>query len=352
MTLHALTFLHPGTGQTTGVVDLPVQREVHTGFPMIASSGLKGAMREKAEQDWGKGEKVNVVFGPETNADAAGALVVTDARILLLPVRSLQQVFFWVTCPMVIDRLSRDAKLADITLSNVSAGIQVSSGFVLPSTGSGLSRHVVLEELRLDIDTDPARQGQCQNLVTALKSLAPGLAAAGLDGRLVIVASDDFQYLCRHALQVSARIALNEKKTTTGGGGNLWYEETLPPETVMYSLLLANEPRYKPKAKAGNGGGRAENGNESQPTSGGRENAVDAPPKDAAWVITAVDGLFNDEYLQVGGNETVGQGWCCVNLSQGVTGQRAGGSGQIGVGAGAGGNAHRPGASLAKGKKL
>jgi CRISPR-associated protein Cmr4 len=33
MSLHALTFLHPGTGQSTGVVDLPVQRERHTGSP-------------------------------------------------------------------------------------------------------------------------------------------------------------------------------------------------------------------------------------------------------------------------------------------------------------------------------
>lgn len=301
MTLHALTFLHPGTGQTTGVVDLPVQREVHTGFPMIASSGLKGAMREKAEQDWGKGDKVNAVFGPE-NADAAGALAVTDARILLLPVRSLQKVFLWVTCPIVIDRLLRDVKLAGITLSNVSAGVQVSNGFALPPTGSDLSGHVVLEELRLNIDTDSDKQTQCKNLVTDLESLAPGLTAAGLGGRLVVVGNDDFQYLCRHALQVSARIALNDKKTTTGGG-NLWYEETLPPETVMYSLLLSNEPRYQGKS-----------GEFSETSIGGNAGSA-IPPKNAQEVILAIDGLLNGKFLQVGGNETVGQGWCCVALT-------------------------------------
>lgn len=311
MTLHALTFLHPGTGQTTGVVDLPVQREVHTGFPMIASSGLKGAMREKAEQDWQCGprgktgcDKVNAVFGPDTGqGEAAGALAVTDARILLLPVRSLQKVFLWVTCPMVIDRLLRDARLAGITLSNVSAGVQVPNDSALPPTGSDLSGHVVLEEQRLNIDTDPDKQRQCEDLVTVLRSLAPGLTAAGLDGRLVIVGNDDFQYLCRHALQVSARIALNDKKTTTGGGGNLWYEETLPPETVMYSLLLSNEPRYQGKS-----------GQSSETSEGGSAGSV-ILPKNAQEVISAIDGLLNGKFLQVGGNETVGQGWCCVALT-------------------------------------
>lgn len=311
MTLHALTFLHPGTGQTTGVVDLPVQREVHTGFPMIASSGLKGAMREKAEQDWRKGDKVNAVFGPE-NADAAGALAVTDARILLLPVRSLQKVFLWITCPMVIDRLLRDAKLVGITLGDVSAGVQVSNDSALPPTGSDLSGHVVLEELRLNIDTDPDKQTQCKNLVTVLERLAPGLTAAGLGGRLVLVGNDDFQYLCRYTLQVSARIALTGGKTTGKWhnpvtnqveSGNLWYEETLPPETVMYSLLLSNEPRYQGKS-----GGSSE-------ASGGGSTASEAPPENAQKVISAVDGLLNGKYLQVGGNETVGQGWCCVALT-------------------------------------
>lgn len=311
MTLHALTFLHPGTGQTTGVVDLPVQREVHTGFPMIASSGLKGAMREKAEQDWQCGphvktgcDKVNAVFGPDTGqGEAAGALAVTDARVLLLPVRSLQEVFLWVTCPMVINRLVRDAGLAGITLSNVSADMQVSKDFALPVTGSDLRDHVVLEELRLNIDTDPDKQRECTCLLTVLKELAPGLAAVGLDGRLVVIGDEDFQYLCRHALQVSARIALNEKKTTTGGGGNLWYEETLPPETVMYAVLLANKPRYHGKD------------DRSGETSEGGSAGSATPPKNAREVISAIDTLLNGQFLRVGGNETVGQGWCCVALT-------------------------------------
>ena len=315
MMLHAFTFLHPGTGQTTGVVDLPVQREVHTGFPMIASSGLKGAMRDKAERQWcwipiGSDTdkkicpKANSVFGPDTGrGEAAGALAVSDARILLLPVRSLQKVFLWVTCPMVLARLARDVELAQISepqgtdwtsLNKIKVG---SGSFVTPND-SGLPEHVALEELRLDRDNDSNGQTECASLATLLTTLVPRLGDLNLPGRLVVIGDEDFAYLCRHALQVSARIALNDRKTTTGGGGNLWYEETLPPETIFYALLLAEKPRYEMAKSA------------AEP--------VPDMPADAAGVIKITEGLFagnkDRPYLQVGGNETVGQGWCHVTL--------------------------------------
>src|SRR5207253_4223138 len=44
--LHAQTALHPGSGAALGTVDLPVQRERHTQWPTIASSALKGVLRD------------------------------------------------------------------------------------------------------------------------------------------------------------------------------------------------------------------------------------------------------------------------------------------------------------------
>ena len=50
------------------------------------------------------------VFGPDTGqaSDHAGALLVGDARLVLLPVRSLTTHFKWVTCPALLDRLRWD----------------------------------------------------------------------------------------------------------------------------------------------------------------------------------------------------------------------------------------------------
>lgn len=247
LVLHALTFLHPGTGQTTGVVDLPVQRERHTGFPMIASSGLKGSLRDKAEQKWPKTEDpatgkksdhpiVADIFGSsDAGRDdaSAGALAVSDARILAFPVRSLQKVFVWITCSMALKRLKRDVELAGLNNSLQVPEVQdVQRGrALLPSQ---LTAPLVLEEINLQANTSA-------QTAIALNSLSSELD----ESRLVIVSDDDFQYFVRHATQISARIHLNDRKTTSGDGGNLWYEETLPPETVMYALLMANKPRNR-----------------------------------------------------------------------------------------------------------
>ena len=63
--------------------------------------------------------------------------------------------------------------------------------------------------------------------------------------------------------------ARNQLDSATKVSQNLWYEETLPPDTLMYLLL----------------GERASGTLETVPTF---------------------------DYLQLGGNETVGQGWFAV----------------------------------------
>jgi len=287
LTLQAITFLHPGTGQTTGVVDLPIQREVHTGYPMFASSGLKGSLRDKAERLFGKNhDKVLTTFGAATDTDnpSAGALALTDARILAFPVRSLQQVFVWITCPMVLKRLARDAALIGLSgLPPTIDDIAPEHAWVADTTEYP-DDTLILEELAFHVEASKAVQvNAVANFISPLLQQNAGFDAK----RLVIISNTDFQYLVQHATQVSARIKLNEDKTTTGGGGNLWYEETLPPETLLYAFALCHSPRTN--------------------------NADEA--KDAPYIAGVLDELQQDHHLQIGGNETVGQGWCCIHLS-------------------------------------
>ncbi|MBN2887102.1 MAG: type III-B CRISPR module RAMP protein Cmr4, partial [Chromatiaceae bacterium] len=87
--LLAETAIHAGAGQNAGVIDLPIQREAHTAWPVVFGSAVKGALRALAEER--QAPWLKAVFGPETNnaSEHAGALLVGDARLLLLPVRSL-----------------------------------------------------------------------------------------------------------------------------------------------------------------------------------------------------------------------------------------------------------------------
>ena len=107
--IHALSSLHPGTGQGVGAIDLPIAREKATGIPFVPGSTIKGVLRELSETK--DPSKTTPVFGPPTaNAEEhAGSLQISDARLLLLPVRSMAGTFAWVTSPYILRRLMRDA---------------------------------------------------------------------------------------------------------------------------------------------------------------------------------------------------------------------------------------------------
>ena len=123
LSLYAETSLHPGSGSSTGVVNLPVQRERHTSFPIIPPTGVKGTLRQQAELLWRETDgkllpTVAALFGPPTAAEEglhAGAIAFGEGRLIAFPVRSSSQVFVWVTCALVIDRLARDLRLAGIS---------------------------------------------------------------------------------------------------------------------------------------------------------------------------------------------------------------------------------------------
>ena len=140
------TPMHAGSGDSLGIVDMPIQRERHTSFPKIEASSLKGSIREHFERS--KGEKsieVLAAFGTEgenNSGSKAGALGFTDARLLFFPIKSMKGVFAWVTCPQIISKFNEELKLAGHTVS-----FDVKSNTV--ATGNNLalnSNKIVLEE--------------------------------------------------------------------------------------------------------------------------------------------------------------------------------------------------------------
>jgi len=116
------TPLHAGSGDSLGIVDMPIQREKHTGFPKIEASSLKGSIREHFERVEGeKNPNIIAAFGSEgddnNESSKAGALGFTDARLLLFPVKSMKGVFAWVTCPQIINKFNRG--YAIVTFNNL-----------------------------------------------------------------------------------------------------------------------------------------------------------------------------------------------------------------------------------------
>lgn len=98
--IEAVTSVRVGDGTAVGLIDLPVAREVPTGWPILAGSAIKGALRGLARWD-GRSEE------PFGAPDRKGELEVCDAVLLALPVRSAAGGPALVTCPLALARLAR-----------------------------------------------------------------------------------------------------------------------------------------------------------------------------------------------------------------------------------------------------
>ncbi len=259
--LLAETSIHPGSGRGMGVVDLPVAREAATSYPVIVGSSLKGALRDSTRGS-DIHEKADSLFGKE---DSAGDLLVSDARLLLLPVRSLTGSYRWVTCPHIIERYRRDLSRAGLNPSpETTAEITALAKGKALTDGSG---ELFLEERQFSILGKTPK-----SIVDAIEPLIRHEdTQKRLNSQIAIIHDDDFAWFARYALSVQAR---NQLDDGTKQSKNLWYEETLPPDTVMYALVS------------------------------GREDDT----------LGNLGKLFpeTNPYLQVGGNETVGQGWFAV----------------------------------------
>ena len=280
------TPLHAGAGQSVDGIDLPIQREVHTHWPCVFGSAVKGALRAHAEQRMAStSTAIADLFGPdhggaqERDTSHAGALLVGDATLLALPVRSLQSSFKWVTCPQAITRFARTAERLGLALTLPA----ISQPAPDKALGQGDAK-LFLEEFRFEQSPDACIGA----LAKALAPLSGGaLDEATLLQRLVVVHDDIFSFLAGNATSVQPHIAI-DSTTKTVKDGALWFEETLPPETLLYVPLTATASRRKGGALT------------------------------AAQVLEQFEQLLpaGKNWLQLGGNETTGMGWCRVGIAR------------------------------------
>ncbi len=278
--LYVETPLHAGVGSGLSAVDLPIQRERTTQYPMIQGSGIKGKLRSVAEEQ--KLANLDVIFGPDTNnAQAhASALVVGDARILLFPVRSLAGVFAYVTSADVLSRFKRDFERdgkSKAWADDLPMLTDSEQAYVTPNSQVTLDRtSVVLEEFSYTVSESVV----LGNIATwiANNALPSGYTywQQKLQRSLVLLPENDFRDFALYATEIITRVRI-ERESKTVAEGALWTEEHLPTDSLLYVPVYAT---------------------------GSRKNGSTLS---AAEVITEVKKLGNS-YLQLGGDETVGRG--------------------------------------------
>jgi CRISPR-associated protein Cmr4 len=237
--LHAVSPLHVGVGQAIGVVDLPIMREKATHLPIVPGSSLKGVMRD----EFADHPNQQILFGPPT-ADAektafAGAVAFGDAHLLVLPVRSLVGICAFVTSPFLLSRYRTAAQRAGLGNLPAVPNVPPDHALVVPNCQLLHNQTLVLEDLDLPAQPSAEAQTWAQALGDVLQDADLG---AHFRPRFVILPDEVVGFLADNGTEIRARIAIDDKSKTVRRG-QLWYEENLPSETLLFGLLAFDQSR-------------------------------------------------------------------------------------------------------------
>jgi CRISPR-associated protein Cmr4 len=283
---YAVSPIHAGSGASTSAVDLPIQRERHTNRPHIQASGVKGAFRAHfrnfVDQKNDK-QLINLVFGSDKQDNwnnensLPGAMSVADARLLAFPMRSNIAPFAWVTCPSVLKRLKTDLKYI-----NLGEGMTIHKQDIQGDNaiwiGKGESeKQIVLEDAVVNV-TEEIEDDFFKNTFSELK-------------RLLLISDEIFDYAVSYCTEIQTNIKI-DSETGTAKDGALRYQEFLPADSVLYAIV-----HY-----SGRNASEIKDDKQSE-----LKKLIEE--MQAEKIKSFVEDTIKD-FIQIGGDETLGKGIC------------------------------------------
>jgi CRISPR-associated protein Cmr4 len=250
-TIKNLTNMHVGSGDANyGIIDKLVQRDPVTNHPTIHSSSMKGALRESAPQLGLDNGKIETIFGNEKDGkgkSVQGNYYFFDARLLSLPIRSSSGLFYRATTVALIDAFVEH--LEQINMTTLASKYTLGNINVtegLPKIKAVTGSNTVTLEDWTAI--------QDLDGVDKLEEL--------IGGRIAILHDNDFKQISDNLPVIARNHLIN------GISDNLWYEEVVPREAVFYNIVTCLE-------------------------------------KDVES-----DFVLDGKLIQIGGNATIGYGFC------------------------------------------
>lgn len=227
------TNLHVGSGDTNfGIVDNQVQRDTISNLPVVNASSLKGAIRDHFKEELAQSNDLPIdsdfvkpfvfktIFGDEqkeldsddtktyNKLPKQGLVKFIDAKLLFLPLRSNKKPFFHVTSISIL----KEAKsfLESFAIKLDLDNIETNNKSVVIGNESAIVEDVECNFIQIDF--------------SKIKNIF------GIEN-LAIFNDEDFNEAVSN-LPVLARNALENGKSV-----NLWYEEVLPRESILYSVF-------------------------------------------------------------------------------------------------------------------
>ncbi len=247
------TPLHVGAGSSVGAIDQPIQRERHTGFPLIPGSSIKGVLADQYLDLDGSGKSIRDhdrnttkrtedgarLFGlgagkAKGDGGRAGSISFGEATLLAFPVRSAKGCFGWLTSPLAIQRWARatgrQINLPPITKDNKAYFSAETLGEKLggQANSSALFEDYVFHHAgEFDLATTLAESCSDDPVWTRMAA-----------SRLVLVDDSILSHFAVTACEVAQHVVIDDE-TGTAKEGLLFNQENVPAETLFYSSLTS-----------------------------------------------------------------------------------------------------------------
>ncbi len=263
-----------------------IAREVHTEFPYLPSSSLRGKIRSELEQS--NPEAAGIFFGQKIKdgqQPTEGEVWFADATLVFFPIASLSHHLVWVTCPLWLERWNR--WLVGAPLKSRIKLCRQSISDQKPALVSFNPEVLYLQTALLQ--TTNLQRLNTDSLSKVLEPLTKDSGIISqLPSKLVVLSDDDCVALVETGLQREVRVELKENQKTVKGG-SFRFEEAIPPEAVLFfpwGMKLAQ-----------------------------------AAEKTASIRVSILSIL--NERLQFGGLEGLGRGWADLTTTETSTGGKA-----------------------------
>ncbi|MFN0077917.1 MAG: type III-B CRISPR module RAMP protein Cmr4 [Prosthecobacter sp.] len=268
--LFTRTPLHVGAGASVGAIDQPIQRERHTGFPIIPGSSLKGVLADLYLSDRPKSlrnAEGTELFGRQDHEvdektglkHQSGSLSIAEGRLLAFPVRSAKGCFAWVTSPLLLERWKRDTGKTATLPAQKPTGTDI---YGPPDLQLGTP--IVLEDYALD------HKGIFEPGDDLLKAISDSLWTELSPTHLCLISDDMLAHYARTACEVAQHVSIDDA-TGAAADQKLFNQENVPADTLFYSVLTELRPK-------------------------------------------ALEKFHDPKLLQVGGDATTGLGFCTTQL--------------------------------------
>ena len=260
--LYSLAPIHCGGEGDLGNIS-EIAREVHTNFPYIPGSSLRGSLRNEVVEYQGK-ETADRLFGQELTDGKMGVHQIWfgDARLLWVPMRTMsvkgKDVFTWVSCPTLL----RDCAL--INRRNFDSFSDLAG-----AVGSRKDTYMVADA-RVEVEAMTTEQKQSIAMDDNWSISLGAATKSHWENNRIILPDNDFQVLMEHALWTQVRNIISE-----GSADMFWTDVCIPRDTIFYYPWGYNIAKNEP---------------------------IESSDHDAMTEI--LTGL-----IQVGGQANVGRGW-------------------------------------------